>query len=87
MWEIVDGTDVLVQQGDVKATAAADYTATVDVTGLKAETRYHYQFMDSHGSTSALGTTKTLTAVGDSANIAVLSCTSLWVRHLRRWLL
>ena len=60
VWEIVGSNDVLVSNGTAPALRDADFTVTVEVSGLKAGTYYHYQFEHPGGNVSALGRTKTL---------------------------
>jgi alkaline phosphatase D len=77
-WELASDSQFasIVKTGSVSTGAAQDYTAKVDVTGLAANTVYHYRF--SVGSKrSATGRTKTL-PVGSVAQVrlAVFSCSN-----------
>lgn len=66
-------SDIL-QSGDVTAKADADFTITVDVSGLDPDTTYFYQFTRG-GHSSRLGRTKTLpTGSPEAFRIAVVSC-------------
>jgi alkaline phosphatase D len=77
-WELASDSQFtsIVKSGTVATSAAKDYTAQVDVTGLAASTVYHYRF--SIGSKrSATGRTKTL-PVGSVSQVrlAVFSCSN-----------
>ena len=77
-WELASDSQFasIVKSGTVATSAAKDYTAQVDVTGLAANTVYHYRF--SIGSKrSATGRTKTL-PVGSVSQVrlAVFSCSN-----------
>jgi len=77
-WDVATDSQFasIVKSGSVSTSAAQDYTAKVDVTGLGANTVYHYRF--SIGSKhTATGRTKTL-PVGSVAQVrlAVFSCSN-----------
>jgi len=66
----------IVASGTVNALLAYDFTAKVDVTGLRAGTEYWYRFK-SGGVTSPVGRTRTLPENGvDEVKLAVFSCTN-----------
>lgn len=77
-WELASDSQFasIVKSGSVATSAAKDYTAQVDVTGLAANTVYHYRF--SIGSKrSAAGRTKTLPVGAVSqVRLAVFSCSN-----------
>ena len=77
-WELASDSQFasIVKSGSVTTSAAKDYTAQVDVTGLAANTVYHYRF--SIGSKrSATGRTKTLPVGAVSqVRLAVFSCSN-----------
>ena len=61
--------------GDAMSTADTGFTTKVDVTGLSAGNTYYYRFLDRHGTSSAVGTTRTLPAsTVASVKFAVFSC-------------
>ena len=65
----------IVRSGTLSTTEASSFTAKVDVTGLTAGASYFYRFRDVTGSTSAVGTTRTLPASNvASVKFAVFSC-------------
>ena len=65
----------IVRSGTLSATEASSFTAKVDVTGLTAGASYFYRFRDVTGSTSAVGTTRTLPMSNvASVKFAVFSC-------------
>ena len=65
----------VVRSGSLTATEAASFTAKVDVTGLTAGASYFYRFRDAAGSSSTVGTTRTLPASNvASVKFAVFSC-------------
>ncbi|WP_166372541.1 alkaline phosphatase D family protein [Psychromonas sp. SA13A] len=75
-WEIAidQAFTQLVNTGNTTTSAARDYTIKVDAIGLSASTTYYYRFI-SNGTTSSIGTTKTLPdGSPDSVKLAVLSC-------------
>jgi alkaline phosphatase D len=63
-----------VKQGTITATADADFTAKVDVTGLEAGTTYYYAFTAPGRGRSVSGRTRTLPTTSDHARIAFTSC-------------
>lgn len=66
----------IVSSGSVIATANAGFTAKVDATGLTAGTSYFYRFIDNSGTSSVVGSTRTLPASSaTSVKFAVFSCT------------
>jgi alkaline phosphatase D len=66
----------VVRQGQVNATAAADFTAKVDVGQLQPETTYYYRFYDyASEAVSIAGRTRTAPAGStDHLRFAVVSC-------------
>ena len=75
-WEIAldQAFTQLVSTGNTTTNAARDYTVKVDAIGLSASTTYYYRFI-SNGTTSSIGTTKTLPdGSPESVKLAVLSC-------------
>ena len=65
----------IVRSGTLSTIEASSFTAKVDVTGLTAGASYFYRFRDVTGSTSAVGTTRTLPASNvASVKFAVFSC-------------
>jgi alkaline phosphatase D len=75
-WEIAtdQAFTQLVSTGNTTTSSARDYTVKVDAIGLAANTTYYYRFI-SNGTTSSIGTTKTLPdGSPDSVKLAVLSC-------------
>lgn len=78
VWEVAaDGEfSSIVQSGSTTTGAARDFTVKVDVTGLNANTAYHYRFR-SNGKTSPTGRTKTLgTGSLQQVRLAVFSCSN-----------
>ncbi|WP_417696299.1 alkaline phosphatase D family protein [Psychromonas sp.] len=64
----------LVSTGNSTTSTSKDYTIKVDVVGLEADTTYYYRFI-SHGVTSTIGTTKTISnGSPNSVKLAVMSC-------------
>lgn len=75
-WEIATDSafENVVDSGAATTTSARDYTVKVIADGLDAGQTYYYRF-SYDGETSAVGTTKTLPAVGvEAVNLAVVSC-------------
>jgi len=75
-WEVAkDQTFTeLINTGNSTTNASKDYTIKVDVIGLEADTSYYYRFI-SHGVTSDIGTTKTISdGSPNSVKLAVMSC-------------
>jgi len=66
----------LVTRGKFKTGAERDHTVKIDVTGLRPDTTYYYQFR-ALGATSAIGRTKTLPK-GEAKHLrmAVVSCSN-----------
>ena len=76
-WQVASDSNftTLVNSGQVDALQANGFTAKVDATGLTAGATYHYRFRDAAGTTSTVGTTRTLPAAGvASVKLAVFSC-------------
>lgn len=66
----------VVSWGTTLATYAAGNTAKVDATGLAPDNTYFFRFVDETGTSSAVGTTRTLpSASATSVKFAVFSCT------------
>jgi alkaline phosphatase D len=77
-WQIAKDANFtnMVNTGSATALASAGFTAKVDATGLSAGNTYFFRFLDSTGSVSSVGTTRTLpTATVASVKFAVFSCT------------
>jgi len=77
-WQVASdyGFTTIVSSGQVVASNSAGNTAKVDATGLTAGTTYYFRFIDATGSTSPIGTTRTLPAASaTSVKFAVFSCT------------
>ena len=65
----------IVKSGRVETSDATSFTAKVDVTGLTAGATYFYRFLDEAGTSSTVGTTRTLPAANASTvKFAVFSC-------------
>ena len=76
-WDIASDADFkkIVNTGTVQALEATGFTAKVDATKLVAGTSYFYRFRDAAGTTSPVGTTRTLPASNaTSVKFAVFSC-------------
>jgi alkaline phosphatase D len=68
--------DKIVVSGSVSSTSDTAFTAKVDATGLAAGNTYYYRFLDQFGTSSPVGTTRTLPAANaTSVKFAVFSCT------------
>jgi alkaline phosphatase D len=66
----------VVSWGTTTATYAAGNTAKVDAAGLAPDNMYFFRFVDETGTSSAVGTTRTLpSASATSVKFAVFSCT------------
>ncbi len=81
LWEVAADSSFknIINKGNVSAGAEHDYTAKVDVDGLKAGASYFYRFTDPSGRVSQIGKARTLPP--DSVNqfkLAVVSCSSVW---------
>ena len=77
-WEIASDADFksLVNSGTVVAIETSGFTAKVDATQLVAGAAYFYRFKDALGTTSTVGSTRTLPASNAaSVKFAVFSCT------------
>jgi alkaline phosphatase D len=77
-WQVATDNSftTIVSRGSVTASNSAGNTAKVDATGLTAGTTYYYRFIDDTGSTSPVGTTRTLPdTTATSVKFAVFSCT------------
>lgn len=76
-WELSEDPRFLniLKKGRVEISAHTDYTAKVDVKGLKAGCKYYYRFLY-QAAISAVGETKTLPAALNGADfrMAVVSC-------------
>lgn len=75
-WVIAKDLDLsdVAQRGESTARADADFTVSVDVTGLDPDTTYFYRFL-ADGLTSRVGRTRTLPSGSpDTFRIAVVSC-------------
>ncbi len=69
------GFESIVASGSITATAETGFTAKVDATGLLPGNTYFYRFQDGAGTTSPVGTTRTLPAASvASVQFAVMSC-------------
>jgi alkaline phosphatase D len=69
----------IVIEGNTTCTSQHDYTAHVDVPGLKPGTHYYYRFITAAGRPSQTGIAQTLPA--DSTThfkLALVSCSSIW---------
>ncbi len=76
-WEIASDADfkTIVNSGTVQAIETSGFTAKVDATRLVAGASYFYRFKDAVGTTSTVGTTRTLPASNAaSVKFAVFSC-------------
>ena len=76
-WQIATDANFtsIIKTGSIMALASAGFTAKVDATGLSAGNTYFFRFLDSTGSVSSVGTTRTLpTANVSSVKLAVFSC-------------
>ena len=78
----------VVTSGEVVTGPARDFTATVDVTGLRAGTTYYYRFLTDAGISSPLGRTRTAPdGATDHLRFATVSCSSIysgWFNAYRR---
>ena len=75
-WEVASDAAFasIVARGEVRTSAARDYTVKVDATGLKPATAYHYRFK-AFEATSPTGHTRTLpTGSVAQVKLAVFSC-------------
>ena len=76
-WELASDADfkTVVNSGAVQAIETSGFTAKVDATRLVAGASYFYRFKDAVGTTSIVGTTRTLPASNAaSVKFAVFSC-------------
>ncbi|MCH8180532.1 MAG: alkaline phosphatase D family protein [Proteobacteria bacterium] len=75
----------LVTRGHVKTGAERDHTVKVDVSGLRPDTTYYYQF-SALGASSAIGRTKTLPR-GEAQHLrmAVVSCSNFAYGHFNAY--
>ena len=76
-WEVASDADfkTIVNTGTVQAAESTGFTAKVDATRLAAGTPYFYRFRDAAGTTSPVGSTRTLPASNaTSVKFAVFSC-------------
>ncbi|WP_231758843.1 alkaline phosphatase D family protein [Microbulbifer elongatus] len=77
-WELAEdaGFTRVLRAGTVETNLARDYTAKVDVRGLKPDTRYYYRFSGA-SEQSPVGRTKTLPEHGvDQVKLAIFSCSN-----------
>lgn len=77
-WEVASDESFgsIVNSGTAKTSLSQDYTIKVDADGLEAGTVYFYRF-NANGTTSAVGTTKTLpSGETNQAKLAVVSCSN-----------
>lgn len=74
-WQVATDTAFaqVVRRGTVRTEAARDFTAKVDVTGLRPGRDYVYRFM-SGGDASPVGRFRTLPEQADDVVLAVVSC-------------
>lgn len=80
-WQIATDANFagIVASGSINATAASDYTAKVDATGLQAATSYFYRFLAFNSISSPVGRTRTTAAASAtpaSVRLAVFSCSN-----------
>ncbi|UOG73238.1 alkaline phosphatase D family protein [Hymenobacter tibetensis] len=78
-WEVAESNSFssLTKSGTATAAAAADYTVSVDVTGLTSNKKYFYRFRnDRTKAESLVGETRTLPTTGQASSVklAVVSC-------------
>lgn len=76
-WQVATDSSftTVVSSGSVDALPANGFTAKVDATGLTPGATYFYRFRDTAGTTSTVGTTRTLPAAAvASVKFAVFSC-------------
>ena len=76
-WQVASDSsfNTVVSSGTVDALEANAFTAKVDATGLTAGATYFYRFRDALGTTSTVGTTRTLpVSTVTSVKLAVFSC-------------
>ena len=76
-WQVATDSSFasIVSSGPVEALPANGFTAKVDATGLTAGASYFYRFRDAAGTTSTVGTTRTLPAASvATVKFAVFSC-------------
>ncbi|MBH2018886.1 MAG: alkaline phosphatase D family protein [Burkholderiales bacterium] len=76
-WQVATDSSftTVVNSGAVDALPANGFTAKVDATGLTPGATYFYRFRDAAGTTSTVGTTRTLPAAAvASVKFAVFSC-------------
>jgi alkaline phosphatase D len=77
VWQVSSdsGFNAIVSSGQVDALEANAFTAKVDAAGLTAGSTYFYRFRDALGTSSVVGTTRTLPTAGvASVKLAVFSC-------------
>jgi alkaline phosphatase D len=87
-WQITDDSSFqkIIQQGDVTASASADFTAKADAGGLKPGHHYYYRFITPEGKISRIGKAQTLP--DDSVKhfkLAVVSCSSIWAGYFNAY--
>ena len=76
-WQIATDANfnTVISSGNIDASESSGFTAKVDATGLTAGVDYFYRFQGPRGSSSAVGTTRTLPAANvASVKLAVFSC-------------
>lgn len=82
-WDLSATPDfaVVLKSGVQRTSAARDWTAKVDVSGLAPATTYYYRFR-AFGRTSIVGRTRTAPAtMVDEVRVAVVACSSYWSSH------
>ena len=81
-WEVAEdeGFGGVVDEGETVTSGEVDWTVKVEVTGLRAKTRYWYRFGGCAGGWGEVGRTKTLPEEGDEVEegvrFAVYSCSN-----------
>ena len=78
-WEVAESNAfaTLVKTGTLTASAATDYTVSVDVMGLASNKKYFYRFRETQTKAiSVVGETRTLPTAGQASSVkmAVVSC-------------
>ena len=86
IWEVENSSIQI--NGTTVAHPEVDFTISVVVDGLNADTYYHYQFMHlGSGNSSAVGRTRTSVADNSESElkIVVLSCSSIWSGYMNSY--
>jgi alkaline phosphatase D len=76
-WQVAtdSGFNAVVSSGQIDALEANGFTAKVDAAGLTPGATYFYRFRDALGTSSTVGTTRTLPPAGvASVKLAIFSC-------------